>query len=212
MNKQLILVGGGGHCKSVIDVVESIGYSILGILDVPENVGKPLLDYTIIGTDEQIPEYVNQADFLVTVGQIKSAALRIKIHDKIVQAGGKLATIVAPTAHVSKYAQVGAGSVIMHHTFVNANAVVGTGCIVNTYASIEHDVVVGNFCHLATGVIVNGSTHIGNNCFVGSRSVISNNLSICDNVLIGAGTVLIKDVSIPGTYAGNTARKISEPK
>lgn len=212
MNKQLILVGGGGHCKSVIDVVESIGYSILGILDVPENVGKPLLDYTIIGTDEQIPEYVNQADFLVTVGQIKSAALRIKIHDKIVQAGGKLATIVASTAHVSKYAQVGAGSVIMHHAFINANAVVGTGCIINTYASIEHDVVVGNFCHIATGAMVNGSTHIGNNCFVGSRSVISNNLSICDNVLIGAGAVLIKDVTTQGIYAGNPARKISEPK
>lgn len=212
MNKQLILVGGGGHCKSVIDVVESIGYSILGIIDVPEKIGKPLLDYTIIGTDEQIPEYVDQADFLVTVGQIKSAVLRIKIHDKIIQAGGRLATVVAPTAHVSKYAQVGAGSVIMPHAFVNANAVVGTGCIINTYASIEHDVVVGDFCHLATGAMVNGSTHIGNNCFIGSRCVISNNLSICDDVIIGAGAVLIKDVTTPGIYVGNPARKISEPK
>ncbi len=149
-----------------------------GIFNVPEKT-KAL--FSIIPSSEQMnrfPEMLNQADFCYS-GQIKKCSSSIEIHDKIVQAGGKLATLVAPTAHVSKYAQVGAGSVIMHHTFVYANAVVGTGCIVNTYASIEHDVVVGNFCHLATGVIVNGSTHIGNNCFVGSRSVISNNLSIC---------------------------------
>ena len=111
--RKLILVGGGGHCKSVIDVAESAGFQIKGILDIPENVGKKVLDYSIIGTDDQIPDYVKDAVFLVTVGHIKDATLRIKLHQKIVDAGGTLATIIASTAHVSQYAQIGEGSVIM---------------------------------------------------------------------------------------------------
>ena len=77
--KPLILVGGGGHCKSVIDVAESAGYTILGILDKPEEVGKQVLDYKVIGTDDDIPQYVNKAEFVITVGQIKSCAIRKKI-------------------------------------------------------------------------------------------------------------------------------------
>ena len=66
--KPLILVGGGGHCKSVIDVAESMGHSILGILDLPKNVGHFILGYPVLGTDDDIPLFVNQADFIVTVG------------------------------------------------------------------------------------------------------------------------------------------------
>jgi len=134
-SKKLILVGGGGHCKSVIDVAESAGFQIQGILDIPENVGKKVLDYSIIGTDDQIPDYVKDAVFLVTVGHIKDATLRIKLHQKIVDAGGTLATIIASTAHVSQYAQIGEGSVIMHQAVVNADAIIGRGCIINTFAA-----------------------------------------------------------------------------
>lgn len=74
-NNPLILLGGGGHCKSVIDVAESAGYTILGILDKPELVGTKVLDYEIIGTDDAIPQYVDKAEFLITVGQIKSPAI-----------------------------------------------------------------------------------------------------------------------------------------
>lgn len=77
--KPLILVGGGGHCKSVIDVAESMGHSILGILDLPENVGHSILGYPVLGTDDDIPLFVNQADFIVTVGFIKESSLRLKI-------------------------------------------------------------------------------------------------------------------------------------
>ena len=152
-SKKLILVGGGGHCKSVIDVAESAGFQIQGILDIPENVGKKVLDYSIFGTDDQIPDYVNDAVFIVTVGHIKDAALRIKLHQKIVDAGGTLATVIASTAHISKYSQIGEGSVIMHHAVVNADAIIGRGCIINTFANIEHDAKIGNYCHISTGAM-----------------------------------------------------------
>jgi len=204
-NKKLILVGGGGHCKSVIDVAESAGFQIQGILDIPENVGKKVLDYSIVGTDDQIPDYVNEALFIVTVGHIKDATLRIKLHQKIVDAGGTLATIVASTAHVSKYAQIGEGSVIMHHAVVNADAKIGKGCIINTFANIEHDAKIGNYCHISTGAMINGNCVVGKETFFGSQSVMVNGIEITPGCVIGAGSLVRKNAKQKGIYSGNPA-------
>lgn len=205
MSKNLILIGGGGHCKSVIEVAESAGYNILGILDRPEEVGKTVLGYEIIGVDDDIPHYVNTAEFMITVGFIKNPALRIKLYEKVLQAGGQLATLIASTAHVSKYAQVGQGTVIMHQAFVNAGAVIGDNVIINTFANIEHDAYIGNQCHISTGVMVNGDCQISENCFIGSQSVLANAISICSDVIVGAGSLVRKSIHQPGIYSGNPA-------
>ncbi len=204
-NKKLILVGGGGHCKSVIDVAESAGFQIRGVLDVPENVGKKVLGYSIVGTDDQIPDYVNDAVFVVTVGHIKDVTLRIKLHQKIVDAGGTLATIIASTAHVSKYAQIGEGSVIMHQAVVNADAIIGKGCIINTFANIEHDAKIGDYCHISTGAMINGNCVVGNETFFGSQSVMVNGIEITSGCVIGASSLVRKNVTQKGIYSGNPA-------
>ena len=203
--KNLILVGGGGHCKSVIDVAESAGYNILGILDMPEDVGKKVLDYKVIGTDDDMPQYVDKAEFVITVGFIKNPTTRIKLYNKVKAAGGRLATIIASTAHVSKYAELGEGTVIMHHAFVNAGAKIGDNCIINTFVNIEHDAEVGNQCHISTGTMVNGECKIGENCFIGSQSVCANCIEIASDIIVGAGSVVRKSIRVKGIYAGNPA-------
>ncbi len=120
--KPLILVGGGGHCKSVIEAAESMGLAIGGILDLLENVGGRILGYPVIGTDDDIPRLVSDFDFIVTLGFIKDPYLRIRLHERIEAAGGNLATVIASTAHVSRHATVQCGTVILHHACVNAGA------------------------------------------------------------------------------------------
>ena len=198
--KDLILVGGGGHCESVIDVAESAGYHILGILDMPELLGKEVFSYKVIGSDDDIPNLASKAQFVVTVGAIKNPKTRIKLFDRIKSAGGTFATIVASTAYVSKYAQLGEGTVVMHKAFVNAGSKIGANSIINTLANIEHDCVVGNHCHVSTGAMVNGGCTIGDNTFIGSRTVISNSISICNDVVVGAGSFVRKSIVSPGIY------------
>ncbi len=203
--KPLILIGGGGHCKSVIEVAESIGRTIQGILDVPSEVGKQVLGYPIIDTDAAIPDFVNTCEFVVTVGFIKNPVLRTELFNKVIEAGGTLATLVASTAYVSRHAKIGKGTVVMHHVFVNAGAEVGDNVILNTFCNIEHNAYVGHQCHVSTGVMVNGDCKIGNNCFIGSQSVLANGISICDDVLVGAGSLVRKSIIKPGVYSGNPA-------
>ena len=206
MNRPLILIGGGGHCKSVIEVAESAGYEIKGILDMPDEVGKEVLPgHKVIGTDDEIPQYVEECDFIITVGFIKNPALRIKLYNKVKAAGGRLATIIASTAHVSKYAELGEGTVIMHQAFVNAGAKIGDNCIINTFVNIEHDAEVGNQCHISTGTMVNGECKIGENCFIGSQSVCANCIEIASDIIVGAGSVVRKSIRVKGIYAGNPA-------
>jgi sugar O-acyltransferase (sialic acid O-acetyltransferase NeuD family) len=203
--KNLILIGGGGHCKSVIDVAESAGYNILGVLDVPEQVGLSVLDYKVVGTDEDIPQYAEKAAFIITVGFIKNPAIRIRIYNRIKEAGGKLATIVASTAHVSRYATLGEGTVVMHQAVVNAGAQVGTNCIINTFCNIEHDAVIGAQCHISTGTMVNGDCKVGERVFIGSQSVLANGITVGEDIIVGAGSVVRKNISEKGVYAGNPA-------
>lgn len=206
MKRPLILIGGGGHCKSVIEVAESAGYEIKGILDMPDEVGKEVLPgHKVIGTDDEIPQYVEECEFVITVGFIKNPALRIKLYNKVKTAGGRLATIIASTAHVSKYAELGEGTVIMHHAFVNAGAKIGDNCIINTFVNIEHDAEVGNQCHISTGTMVNGECKIGENCFIGSQSVCANCIEIAPDIIVGAGSVVRKSIRMKGIYAGNPA-------
>lgn len=206
MKRPLILIGGGGHCKSVIEVAESAGYEIKGILDMPDEVGKDVLPgHKVIGTDDEIPQYVEKCDFIITVGFIKNPAIRIKLYNKVKAAGGRLATIIASTAHVSKYAELGEGTVIMHHAFVNAGAKIGDNCIINTFVNIEHDAEVGNQCHISTGTMVNGECKIGENCFIGSQSVCANCIEIASDIIVGAGSVVRKSIRVKGIYAGNPA-------
>lgn len=195
MYKNLILVGGGGHCKSVIDVAESAGYTILGVLDRPEEFGKSVLSYKVIGTDDDIPSFVDKAEFVITVGQIKTNTIRRKIAKLIDEAGGKLATIIARDSIVSKYAEIGEGTVVMHKCVVNAGAKIGRNSIINTLADIEHDAEIGDFCHVSTGVIVNGGSRVGNDCFVGSGSVLYNCITIKDNSIIPSGSIVRKSIT-----------------
>lgn len=206
MQNSLILIGGGGHCKSVIEAAESAGYSILGILDMPEDVGHEVLPgHKVIGPDDEIPAYVDKAEFVITVGFIKNPAIRIKLFNKVKEAGGKLAIIVASTAHVSKYAKIGEGTVVMHQAFVNAGAQIGNNVIINNFANIEHDAIIGDQSHISTGVMVNGECKIGQNVFIGSQSVLSNCIEVGDDIIVGAGSFVRKSIQKKGIYTGNPA-------
>lgn len=193
-NNNLILLGGGGHCKSVIDVAESAGYKILGILDPNEKIGSYVLGYPVIGNDDCISGYADKSLFLVTVGQIKNCDLRKILVQKVMSVGGHLATVIASDAYVSKYAKIGVGTVIMHGAVVNADAKIGENCIINTMANIEHEVAIGDFCHVSTGVMVNGMTKVGSETFIGSGSVLYNGITIKEKTIIRAGSIVRNNI------------------
>ena len=196
MKEKIILIGGGGHCKSCVDVIEHEGkYRIAGIVDLPEKLHQKGLGYEIIAADDDLPQLVNKYEnSLITLGQIKSPEKRIRIFQTLKELGAKLPVIISPLAYVSKHAEIGDGTIIMHYALINAGAKIGSNCIINTKALIEHDAVIGDHCHIATGAIINGGVRVGSGTFFGSNAVCKEYIEIRENTVIGCGAKITKNV------------------
>lgn len=194
--KSLLLVGGGGHCRACIDVIEAVAiYRIVGVVR-PRLSSNEEMGYPVIGCDDDLPELLQTSkSAVIAVGQIKSPGLRIGLFNLLTRLGADLPTIVSPRAYCSKYSSLGIGSLLMHNAVVNAGARIGDNCIVNSQALVEHDVVIDDHCHISTGARVNGGVIIGQGSFVGSGAVIKEGITIGENAIIGAGQIVLRDVA-----------------
>ena len=190
--KKIILVGGGGHCKSCIDVIENENkYKIIGIIDNNKN---SLLNYKVFRESYINKKLIKNNYSLVTVGHIKNYKLRVKLFNKLRNLGFKIPTIISPSAYISKHAVIGKGTIVMHGVIINAGVKIGNNCIVNTNSLIEHDVVIGDHVHISTEVTINGGVVIGNKVFIGSRSIIKDNIGIGDFSIVGANLYIKKNL------------------
>ena len=209
--RKIILIGGGGHCVSCIDAIESTGeFQIEGILDTPENIGKDILGYRVIGTDDDIEKYHNEGyQFCLTIGQITSGeTLRSKIFKQLETINVHLPVIISSDASVSKHAIIGKGAVILAGARVNAGARIGKNCIINSNALVEHGAFVGNHTHVSTGAIINGDCKVMDCCFIGSGAVLRNGIEVTDDCTVGMGAVMTKSSKGSGIYIGAPARKM----
>ncbi len=209
---QIILVGGGGHCKSCIDVIELENkYKIAGIIDLPALLGQKILGYEIIANDDDIANLAKKGhNFLITLGYMGGSSRRNELYKLIKRNGGELPSIISPFAHVSTHAKIGEGTIIMHNCILNTDAIIGNNCIINTKALIEHDTIVGNNCHISTDVNLNGNCKVDNNIFIGSAATIKNGVTICSNTVIGAGSLILKSILNEGQYYGNPVKMSSD--
>lgn len=208
--KNLILIGGGGHARACIDVIQSTNqYNIIGYLDIKETIDSKF-EIPYLGDDSKIENHILNAAFIITIGQIKSSLIRTKLFDKLNSLNAEIATIISKHAIVSDYSKVGRGTIIMHSAILQSNTIVGENCIINDRALLEHDVIVGNNCHISTGAILNGEVTIGHNSFIGSGAVLKNGITIGNEVVIGLGSVVLNNISNNQICVGNPAKQINK--
>jgi len=196
MKLKILLIGGGGHCKSCIDVIEQEGkYQIAGIVDKSEKVGEKVLGYPIIGTDANLPTLLKTCpNVLITLGQIKSPARRIELFHELRILGAQFPTVQSPLAYVSLHADLGEGTIIMHQALVNADARIGRNCIINTKALVEHDAVIEDHCHIATAAVVNGGVRVKTGTFFGSNAVTIGYIEVGEESFINCGAKVDGDL------------------
>jgi sugar O-acyltransferase (sialic acid O-acetyltransferase NeuD family) len=194
--KDLLLVGGGGHCRSCIEVIEAEGrYRIRGIVKPKTDDADQTLGYSLSGTDDDLPILLQETSHaLVTVGQIRSPEIRIRLFELLEKLGAKFPVVASPIAYCSKHAVISSGTIIMHGVIVNAGAYIGANCVINTKALIEHDAQIADHCHISTGARINGGVSIGRGSFIGSGAIVKEGVVIGENVVISAGQVILRDV------------------
>ncbi len=210
-SRNLVLIGGGGHCKSVLDVAQSMGkFNEIVITDPIIDAETEILGYKVVGTDEELPGLRSEGfDYaFITVGSIESTALRRKLVEKAEKLGYKFATIIAPSAIVSEHASIGDGSFVGKNAVVNADAIVGSHCIINTGSIVEHESKVGDFTHVSVGSILCGNTEIGEDSLLGAGSIVIQGVKIGSHSIVGAGSVVLKDIQSNVRAYGSPCRVV----
>lgn len=213
--KNIILLGSGGHAKSVVDAIEKDGqYAIKGFLEIPEKQEFSYKDYKVIGMDKDMRKVHNDGiDYaFIALGFMGRSNVRQRLYNQLIENGFMIPSIIDPSANVARDVEIQSGSFVGKNAVVNANSCIGKMCIINTGAIVEHDCRVGDYTHIAAGAVMCGGTKVGNSTLIGANATIVQELTIGSNVIIGAGSVVLSNVDDERTAVGNPAYIIKREK
>lgn len=188
--KDIVLVGFGGHAKSVADTIERTGqYNIVGYTDIKEDAA--CNRYKYLGADAALKDIYESGVkcAAVGVGYVGKGDTRDKLYMMLKGIGFELPVIVDPSAIVSETAVIEEGAFIGKGAIANAEARIGKMCIINSKALVEHETVVGDYSHVAVGANLCGKVSLGDHVFVGAGAVVVQCVNVGAGAFIRAGEV-----------------------
>ena len=208
MRKKLLLIGGGGHCHSVLDSVLLLNeYDEIGIID---SIDSSYLNIPVMGVDEDIPRLFNEGwtEAFITVGSVGNTSIRRRLYKMVKEIGLTVPSIVDPTSIIGNGVTISEGSFIGKRVVVNAGSSVGICAIINTGVILEHDCNIGAFSHISPGAVLCGQVVVGNDSHVGAGSTVRQLIKIEEGSFIGAGSVVVKDVPCSVKAYGNPCKVV----
>jgi len=197
MTLPVIVIGGGGHAKVLIDVLRLNGIEIFGIAVSNDSLkGQLLSGIRVIGNDNDIFMFhPDSVSLLNGIGSIGLPTKREDIFNQFQNKGFRFVNIIHPSAIVASDVTLGNGVQIMAGTIIQPGSRIGTNTILNTKASVDHDCIIGDHVHLAPGVTLSGGVTVGTGVHIGTGATVIQGVHIGDRSLIGAGSIVLKNVS-----------------
>ena len=197
-SNQMIIVGCGGHARSVSDVLLA-NEPRIQIVFVDENAinGEKIFGFDVVKKIEP------KGAFHVAMGnneRRKSTINKMR--------SGILSTIISKNAYLGKGCIIDKGVFVANGVFLGPMLRIGRGSIINTGSIIEHETKIGRYCHVASGSTLCGRCNIQDEVLIGAGSIVIDKINICSNVIIGANSTVIEDITISGTYVGSPAKKV----
>lgn len=215
MKPKLLVVGAGGHARSVLDIaLQNAEYELVGVIDPlygTQTHMTSMENIPIIGTDAMLPDFLRQgiSHIFIAIGE---NGLRKKLYEKAVAMGFHCINLVSQYAVLSKSVKLGHGVCVMAGAVLNVNTVIGDNSIINTNCSIDHDCTVGNHCHIAPGVAVSGTVSIGDSVQIGTGACVIDGIQIEENSFIGAGAAVVTRIPANVLAVGVPAKVIKKRK
>ena len=205
INKKVILIGGGGHALSLLEMMNNFSM-IEGYADIKPNSLLPL-DY--LGDDEYILKHYSPDFYKIHHALVYKDKVNLSLRKKMIELYRNYETysFIASSALVSSNSKVLAGSAIFERSVINRSSI-GSNTIINTGSIIEHGCKVGNNVFIAPGTIIGGGVIINDNVFIGSGTIIRDDVTICNDAIIGMGSLVTRDILVPGKYYGRPIKLI----
>ena len=196
----LAILGASGHGKVLADIAELTGWKQIVFFDDawPEKASNGA--WQVIGDTQMLLNNINNYQgVIVAIGNNKVRQQKLQQLDS---AGAKIITLIHPSATVSRYTQIGLGSVIVAGAVINPDCIIGSGAIINTCSSVGHDCTLGDAVHICPGARLAGGTEVDDRAWVGVGSSVRQLIKIGADAIIGAGSTVVKDVPASTTVMG----------
>lgn len=205
--KKVILIGGGGHALSLLEMLDDMS-TIAGYVDLVPN---DLMPIKYLGNDEFVLNHYLPNNYEVHHALVYKDKVDFSLRKKMIDLYCNYNThsFIARSALVTANSKLSAGSAIFEKTIIN-RSMIGHNCVINTGSIIEHDCKIGNNVFIAPGVTISGEVTINSNTFVGSGVIVRDGVTICENVIIGMGSVVTRDLLVPGKYYGIPAKLVEK--
>ncbi|MTI84028.1 MAG: acetyltransferase [Firmicutes bacterium] len=210
MNLPVIILGGGGHARVLIDTLLLLGKRILGFTEIAKDSCLVIRGIPMLGDDEAVLRYRPEAVRLVNgLGCIKPSNKRKFIYEHFKDLGYNFTSVIHPSSVISTDVRMGEGVQIMAGAIIQPGTRLGINSIVNTRASVDHDCYIENHAHLAPGVTLSGMVQVGRETHIGTGATVIQGVKIGSKCLIGAGSLVLKDIPVGVTAYGLPAIHIS---
>ncbi len=204
----MILLGGGGHARVLLDSLRLLSVEVLGIVEKdPGGVMKRVLGVPVLGPDKVVLDYDPSEVLLVNgLGGAGNTSSRTRLFQSFATRGYSFAGVVHPRAIISSTVLLSEGIQVMAGAVINPGTTVGDNTIINTSASVDHDCRIGAHVHIAPGVTLSGAVVVGDEVHIGTGATVIQGVTIGARAVVGAGTVVLRAVAPDTTVVGNPAR------
>lgn len=199
----LVLMGFGGHARSVADVAFAAGYHHLLFVDENARDGELFLEFPV---QRLMPPPGSEWIYMPCAGDNHRRLAQLR---ELRAANLPLATVVSPSATIGRGAKIAPGCFIGHHVHVGPLTCLEAACIINTGAVVEHDCIIGQGTHVSVRCCVAGYCNLGDRVFLGAGSTVIDKITMASDVTIGAGGVVVTSLSVPGVYVGVPVRRVA---
>lgn len=197
MTKPIIVLGGGGHAKVLIDILRRLNCRLLGITDPNQAMGQLLHGVNVLGADSVVFDYSESGIELINgVGSLpKDKGLRAALFNTFNSKGYHFKTLIDPTAFIAADVELSEGVQVMAGSIIQAGTKIAENTIINSGAIIEHDCRIGQHVHVAPGAVLSGTVKVGNHVHIGTGATIIQGINIGTGSIIGAGSVVTQDIA-----------------
>ncbi|MFA6051976.1 MAG: acetyltransferase [Methylobacter sp.] len=197
MTKPIIILGGGGHAKVLIDMLHRLNCRLIGIVDPNHPIGSTLLGLNVLGADKVVFDYsAAEVELINGVGSLpKDKGLRANLFNTFSAQGYHFKTLIDPTAFIAADAELSDGVQVMAGVIIQAGTKIARNTVVNSGAIVEHDCCIGRHVHIAPGAVLSGTVEVGDYVHIGTGAKIIQGISIGSGSIIGAGSVVTQDIA-----------------
>ena len=190
--KDIVIIGAGGIGREVAWIIEEINevkhtWNIVGFVD--DNIemhNKELNGYKVLGGLDILEKLESKPEVIVAIANCKvKKDIVAKLNNRF-----DFATVIYPTVRVSKYIEIGQGTIIYPGVILTVNTKIGNHVVISGNCGIGHDTVIGDFSSVLWESCFSGFDVVGEECFVGVGTKVAQGVRIADGRRVFNGHTL----------------------